>query len=149
MNHCVLKLYQDCSNYSPRVKIGPPRGHWFSLYVYSKNCSHPHTLTLIITLKFLVCCLKTSTSYLHKKIYLFCIFLRPGNFTFVYQLHLVLRWAHWVQWPPPCLAIIGYYFVIFVFILVRNKNYLRSNKWILLQLIYGISLNFIYSINCT
>jgi hypothetical protein len=86
MKHCVLELYQDCSNYSPRVKIGPPQGHRFSLYVYSKNCSHPQTLTLIITLKFLMYCRKTLTSNLHKKLTLFCIFLRPGNFTFVYQL---------------------------------------------------------------
>ena len=36
---------------------------------------------------------------------MFCLFLRPCNFTFVHQLHLVLRWAHWGQWPP-CLICI-------------------------------------------
>jgi hypothetical protein len=36
IEHCLVDLYQDCSYYSPLVKIGPAPGVFF-LYVYCKK----------------------------------------------------------------------------------------------------------------
>jgi hypothetical protein len=46
MNHCVVNLYQDCSNNSPWVKIGPSHGIIDFHYVKKSSCLNLQRLEL-------------------------------------------------------------------------------------------------------
>ena len=41
MYHCLVVLYQDCSNYAPGVKIGHALGVvWFYIGIYRENVNN-------------------------------------------------------------------------------------------------------------
>ena len=51
MKHCLVDLYESCSNHSPGVKIGPVLRSLISLYRYSENLKgHLNLLTQVIEL---------------------------------------------------------------------------------------------------